>query len=159
MTVQRITTSLWFDREAEEAANFYVSIFRNSKILAVARFGDGGMGQKGTVTTVSFQLEGQRFIALNGSPHKFNEATSLLVDCKTQAEVDELWEKLTADGGEPGRCGWLKDRYGLSWQIVPSALPELMQTGDPARARRVMEAMLQMSKLDIAGLEKAYHQG
>jgi predicted 3-demethylubiquinone-9 3-methyltransferase (glyoxalase superfamily) len=159
MTAQRITTSLWFDREAEEAANFYVSIFRNSKILDVARFGDGGMGQSGTVMTVSFQLEGQRFLALNGSPHEFNEATSLLVDCKTQAEVDELWERLTADGGAPGRCGWLKDRYGLSWQIVPSALPELMHSVDPARSRRVMEAMLQMGKLDIAALEKAYHQG
>jgi predicted 3-demethylubiquinone-9 3-methyltransferase (glyoxalase superfamily) len=153
---QKITPNLWFDREAEEAASFYVSIFGNSKILDVARYGDAGPGPSGTAMTVTFQLDGQQFIALNGGPHfEFNEAISLVVDCETQAEVDALWEKLTAGGGAPGRCGWLKDRFGLSWQIVPRALRELMQGTDPARARRVMEAMLQMDKLDIAGLERA----
>lgn len=140
--MQKITPFLWFDDNAEEAANHYVSIFKNSKIGNVARYGDAGPGPKGTVMIVTFQLEGQEFIALNGGPvFKFNEAISLCVDCKTQREVDDLSEKL-ADGGEKGRCGWLKDKFGLSWQIVPSALSEILQDKNAEKARRVMEAML-----------------
>ena len=139
--------------------NHYVSIFRNSKITATTRYGDGGPGPKGSVMTVAFALDGQDFVALNGGPQfKFNEAISLLVNCETQQEVDELWEKLTA-GGQPSKCGWLKDRYGLSWQIVPSALGQLMQDKDPAKSRRVMEAMLQMDKLDIRKLKQAHAGG
>jgi predicted 3-demethylubiquinone-9 3-methyltransferase (glyoxalase superfamily) len=153
---QKITTFLWFDGQAEEAANHYVSIFKNSKILGVARYGDAGPGPKGSVMTVQFQLEGQEFIALNGGPQfKFTEAISQVVNCETQKEVDELWSKLGA-GGEQGPCGWLKDKFGLSWQIVPTALGRMMQDKDPKRSKRVMEAMLQMKKLDIAGLEQAY---
>ena len=152
---QKITTFLWFDTAAEEAANHYTSIFKNSKILSVARYGEGGPGPKGAVMTVRFQLEGQEFIALNGGPHfKFTEAISLLVDCKTQQEVDALWSKLSA-GGEQSQCGWLKDKFGLSWQIIPSALFRLMGDPDPEKAKRVMQAMLQMKKIDIAGLERA----
>lgn len=154
--MQKITTYLWFDNQAEEAAEFYVSLFKNSKILNVSRYGDGGPGPKGTAMTVTFQLDGQQFIALNGGPHlKFTEAISLLVNCESQREVDELWEKLTAGGGEPGNCGWLKDRWGLSWQIIPTALPRLLGDRDPARARRAMEAMLKMHKIDIGALERA----
>jgi len=153
---QKITTFLWFDANAEEAVNHYVSIFKNSKILGVARYGDAGPGPKGSVMTVNFQLEGQEFIALNGGPQvKFTEAISLLVNCDTQAEVDELWSKLSA-GGEEGPCGWLKDKFGLSWQIVPSTLGKMMQDKDPKKSKRVMEAMLQMKKMDIARLEQAY---
>jgi predicted 3-demethylubiquinone-9 3-methyltransferase (glyoxalase superfamily) len=153
---QKITTYLWFDKQAEEAANHYTSIFKNSKILSVTRYGDAGPGPKGAAMTVSFQLEGQEFIALNGGPHfKFTEAISLLVDCETQKEVDELWSRLSA-GGEEGQCGWLKDEYGLSWQIIPSVLFRLIQDPDPAKSKRVMEAMLQMKKIDIAGLQQAY---
>jgi len=153
---QKITTFLWFDGNAEEAANHYTSIFKNSKILNVARYGEAGPGPKGSVMTVTFQLEGQEFIALNGGPQfKFTEAISLLVNCDTQKEVDELWSKLTA-GGEEGPCGWLKDKFGLSWQIVPSALFRLLQDKDPEKSKRVMEAMLQMKKIDIARLEQAY---
>jgi predicted 3-demethylubiquinone-9 3-methyltransferase (glyoxalase superfamily) len=153
---QKITTYLWFDKEAEEAANHYISIFENSKILSVTRYGDAGPGPRGTAMVVTFQLEGQEFIALNGGPHfKFTEAISLLVNCETQEEVDDLWSRLCA-GGEESQCGWLKDRYGLSWQIIPTALFRLMQDPDPARSRRVMEAMLQMRKIDIARLEAAY---
>jgi predicted 3-demethylubiquinone-9 3-methyltransferase (glyoxalase superfamily) len=153
---QKITTFLWFDGKAEEAANHYVSIFKNSKILNVARYGDAGPGPKGSVMTVQFQLEGQEFIALNGGPQfKFTEAISLVVSCDTQAEVDELWSKLSA-GGEEGPCGWLKDKFGLSWQIVPSALGKMMADKDPKKSNRVMEAMLQMRKMDIARLEQAY---
>jgi predicted 3-demethylubiquinone-9 3-methyltransferase (glyoxalase superfamily) len=142
---QKITTFLWFDGNAEEAANHYTSIFKNSKVLNVARYGDAGPGPKGAVMTVNFQLEGQEFIALNGGPHfKFTEAISLLVNCDTQKEVDELWSKLTA-GGEESQCGWLKDKYGLSWQIVPAALFKLLQDRDPQKSKRVMEAMLQTS--------------
>ena len=156
---QKITTFLWFDNNAEEAANFYVSIFKNSKILSVARYGDGGPGPKGSVMTCNFQLEGQQFIALNGGPHfKFTEAISLLVNCDTQEEVDTLWSKLTANGGAPSQCGWLKDKFGLSWQIIPTALFELMSDKDPARSKRVMEAMLQMTKIDINKLKQAYDQ-
>ncbi len=156
---QKIRTFLWFDDDAEEAMDFYVSIFPNSKILNVTRYGDAGPGPKGTVMTGTFQLAGQEFIALNGGPvFKFTEAISLSVDCKTQQEVDELWERLGA-GGEPGQCGWLKDRFGLSWQIVPSVLPEMLQDPDPERSRRVMEAMMPMKKLDIRRLEQAYNKG
>jgi predicted 3-demethylubiquinone-9 3-methyltransferase (glyoxalase superfamily) len=153
---QKITTFLWFDGNAEEAANHYASIFKNSKILSVARYGEAGPGPKGSVMTVTFQLEAQEFIALNGGPQfKFTETISLLVNCDTQKEVDELWSKLTA-GGEEGPCGWLKDKFGLSWQIVPSALFRLLQDKDPEKPKRVMEAMLQMKKIDIARLEQAY---
>jgi len=154
--MQKITTFLWFDNQGEEAANYYVSIFKNSKLLAVTRYGDSGPGAKGTVMTVKFQLEGQEFVALNGGPlFKFTEAISLLVNCESQREVDELWEKLSA-GGEPSRCGWLKDKFGLSWQIVPVGLQRLLQGTDPAGSRRVMEALMKMGKLDIAKLTRAY---
>ena len=154
---QKITTYLWFDREAEEAANLYTSIFKNSKILNVARYGDAGPGPKGTAMTVNFQLDGQEFIALNGGPmYKFTEAISLLVDCETQEEVDRLWNKLTADGGEQSMCGWLKDKFGLSWQIIPSALFRLMSDPDPEKSKRVIESMLQMKKIDVPALERAH---
>jgi predicted 3-demethylubiquinone-9 3-methyltransferase (glyoxalase superfamily) len=157
MSPQRIKTYLWFDHEAEEAANLYTSIFKDSKILNVARYGDAGPGPKGTAMTVNFQLEGQEYIALNGGPmYKFTEAISLLVDCETQEEVDRLWNKLTADGGEESMCGWLKDRFGLSWQIIPTALFRLMSDPDPEKSRRVMEAMLQMKKIDVPTLERAH---
>jgi predicted 3-demethylubiquinone-9 3-methyltransferase (glyoxalase superfamily) len=157
MSPQRIKTYLWFDHEAEEAANLYTSIFKDSKILNVARYGDAGPGPKGTAMTVNFQLEGQEFIALNGGPvYQFSEAISLLVDCETQEEVDRLWNKLIADGGEESMCGWLKDRFGLSWQIIPTALFRLMSDPDPEKSRRVMEAMLQMKKIDVPTLERAH---
>ena len=153
---QKITTFLWFDSNAEEAANHYTSIFKNSKILQVARYGDAGPGPKGSVMIVRFQLEGQEFIALNGGPRfKFTEAISLAVKCDTQEEVDELWAKLSA-GGEEGQCGWLKDRFGLSWQIVPSVVPKLMTDPDPEKSTRVMQAILQMKKIDIARLKEAH---
>jgi predicted 3-demethylubiquinone-9 3-methyltransferase (glyoxalase superfamily) len=156
--MRRITPFLWFDTQAEEAARFYVSIFANSRILSTARYGEAGPGPKGSVMTVRFELDGQELIALNGGPHfKFNEAISLSVDCKTQEEVDEFWEKLSR-GGQEGPCGWLKDRYGLSWQINPSILGEMLADPDPAKSKRVMEAMLKMKKIDIAGLRKAYDQ-
>lgn len=155
-TRQKITTFLWFDAQAEEAANHYISIFKDSKILDVVRYGKVGPGPEGAVMIVTFQLEGQKFVALNGGPHfKFTEAISLVVDCDTQAEVDEMWGKLGA-GGEESRCGWLKDRFGLSWQIVPTALPDLMRDSDPERTNRVMQAILQMKKIDIARLRQAY---
>lgn len=158
-TQQKIKTFLWFDNNAEEAVNFYVSIFKNSKVLEVVRYGDAGPGPKGSVMTCTFQLEGQEFIALNGGPHfRFTEAISLFVTCQTQAEVDELWEKLTAGGGAPSQCGWLKDKFGLSWQIIPSALMEMIADKDPGKSNRVMKAMLQMGKIDIGGLTKAYDQ-
>ena len=152
----KITPFLWFDNQAEEAANFYVSIFKNSKIVNVSRYGEAGPGPKGSAMTVVFQLDGQEFIALNGGPHfKFTEAISFSVDCKTQQEVDEYWEKLSA-GGKPGQCGWLKDKYGLSWQIVPSILGQLLGDKDPQKSKRAMEAMVKMTKLDIAALQRAY---
>lgn len=155
--MQKITTFLWFDTQAEEAANFYVSIFKNSKIGEVSRYGDAGPGPKGSVMVISFTLEGQDFIALNGGPmFKFTEAISLYVDCETQAEVDALWDTLTADGGEESMCGWLKDKYGLSWQIIPSALRRTMGGSDRAGAGRAMKAMMKMRKLDIKALEDAY---
>jgi predicted 3-demethylubiquinone-9 3-methyltransferase (glyoxalase superfamily) len=154
--MQEITPFLWYDGKAEEAANFYVSIFGNSKILKITRYGEAGPGPKGSVMTVEFALDGQEFIALNGGPHfKFSEAISFSVDCKTQEEVDEFWEKLSA-GGEQGPCGWLKDKYGLSWQINPRVLGEMLGDPDPAKSKRVMEAMLQMKKIDIKGLKEAY---
>jgi predicted 3-demethylubiquinone-9 3-methyltransferase (glyoxalase superfamily) len=156
--VQRITPFLWFDHQAEEAANFYVSIFENSRILSASRYGEGGLGPKGSVMTVSFELDGQEFTALNGGPHfKFTEAVSFVVHCETQEEVDKCWKKLTA-GGQESQCGWLKDKFGLSWQVVPDALPKLLQDKDPARSRRVMTALLKMKKLDIGELQRAYDQ-
>jgi predicted 3-demethylubiquinone-9 3-methyltransferase (glyoxalase superfamily) len=156
--MQKISPFLWFDNQAEEAANLYTSLFPNSKIKRVSRYGDAGPGPKGTVMTVDFELDGQEFIALNGGPlFKFTEAISFVVHCKTQEEVDDYWEKLSA-GGEKSQCGWLKDRYGLSWQIVPDALMELMADKDPAKTQRVMQAMLQMKKMDIAKLKEAAQQ-
>jgi predicted 3-demethylubiquinone-9 3-methyltransferase (glyoxalase superfamily) len=153
----RITPFLWFDNQAEEAANFYVSIFKNSKIVNISRYGEAGPGPKGSAMTAVFQLDGQEFMALNGGPHfKFTEAISFSVDCKSQQEVDEYWEKLTAGGGKPSQCGWLKDKYGLSWQIVPAVLGQLLADNDPQKSKRVMEAMLKMTKIDISGLKRAY---
>lgn len=149
--MQKITPFLWFDGNAEEAMNHYVSIFNNSKVLSVNRAGEGG-----PVFSVTFQLDGQQFFALNGGPQfKFTEAISMFVNCETQEEVDELWGKLSA-GGTESRCGWLKDKYGLSWQIIPSVLGQLLQDKDPEKAKRVMDAMLQMSKIDIKTLQLAY---
>jgi predicted 3-demethylubiquinone-9 3-methyltransferase (glyoxalase superfamily) len=156
--MQKITPFLWFDGKAEDAMNFYVSIFKNSKVVRVTRFGDAGPGPKGAVMSVTFQLEGQEFFALNGGPQfQFTPAISLFVNCETQQEVDELWEKLSA-GGEKNRCGWLRDKYGLSWQIIPTALGEMLGDRDPAKANRVMKAMLQMDKIDIKSLKQAYDQ-
>jgi predicted 3-demethylubiquinone-9 3-methyltransferase (glyoxalase superfamily) len=156
--MQKITPFLWYDNNAEEAVNHYISIFKNSKITKIARYGDAGPGRKGSVMTIAFQLEGQDFIALNGGPiFKFNEAISFSVDCKTQQEVDELWEKLSA-GGQPSQCGWLKDKYGVSWQIVPSILVEMLQDKDTEKSKRVMQAMMQMRKIDIAAVQRAYEQ-
>ena len=152
----KIAPFLWFNNQAEEAANFYASVFPNSKIVNVSRYGEAGPGPKGSVMTVDFELDGQRVTALNGGPEfKFTEAISLYVDCKTQEEVDRYWQKLS-EGGSPGPCGWLKDRYGLSWQIIPSTLGQLLNDPDRKKANRVMEAMLKMKKIDIAGLKKAY---
>jgi predicted 3-demethylubiquinone-9 3-methyltransferase (glyoxalase superfamily) len=149
------TPFLWFDTEAEQAAEHYVSIFPNSRVLTVSRYGSAGPGEAGSVMTVEFELDGQRFVALNGGPnYRFTEAVSFVVDCNDQAEVDAYWSKLS-DGGEEGPCGWLKDRYGLSWQIVPNRLMELLGDPDPERAQRAMEAMLQMRKIEIDELEAA----
>ena len=151
--MQKITPFLWFNDNAEEAMNFYVSIFKNSKVGTVSRYGEAGPGPKGTVMSATFQLEGQEFMALNGGPlFSFTPAISLFVNCETQEEVDELWEKLSA-GGKKDRCGWLQDKFGLSWQIIPSALRQLLS--DSARSQRVMQAMLQMDKIDIKQLEAA----
>ena len=157
--MQKITPFLWFNDQAEEAMNFYTAIFKNSKISSVSRYGEGGPGQPGSVMTATFELDGQEFMALNGGPlFTFTEAISFFVNCETQAEVDELWEKLT-EGGEESQCGWLKDKFGLSWQIVPSVLGALLSDPDAEKAGRVMNAMLQMKKIDIAGLRAAYEQG
>jgi predicted 3-demethylubiquinone-9 3-methyltransferase (glyoxalase superfamily) len=157
---QKITPFLWFDTQAEEAANFYVSIFPDSEILGVSRYGEGSPGPAGSVMTVAFRLAGQEFTALNGGPHfTFTEALSFVIDCGAQDEVDHYWDALTADGGEPSQCGWLKDKYGLSWQITPRVLIELLQDEDRERANRVMQAMLRMTKIDIAKLQEAYAQG
>jgi predicted 3-demethylubiquinone-9 3-methyltransferase (glyoxalase superfamily) len=154
---QKITPHLWFDNNAEEAANLYTSIFPNSKITAIARYPEGSPGPAGTVMTVAFTLDGQDFVGINGGPiFKFSEAVSFLVDCETQAEVDTLWEKLLAGGGAEQQCGWLKDRFGLSWQISSMKLVKMMTDPNPARPKRVMDAMLKMKKIDIARLEQAY---
>jgi predicted 3-demethylubiquinone-9 3-methyltransferase (glyoxalase superfamily) len=154
--VQKITTCLWFDNNAEEAVTLYTSIFKNSKVLEVSRYGEAGPGPEGSVLTMRFQLDGVELMALNGGPaFKFTEAISLSVDCKSQAEVDELWEKLL-EGGSEDQCGWLKDRFGLSWQIVPSVLGELLSDPDPEKSKRVMEAMLKMKKIDTRVLQEAY---
>jgi len=154
--MQKITPFLWFDDKAEEAARFYTSVFRNSTIGEIRYYGDAGPRPKGSVMSVTFSLDGQELMALNGGPHfSFTPAISLFVRCETQAEVDELWEKL-CEGGEPVRCGWLKDRYGLSWQIVPTVLGEMLQDKDATKSRRVMEAMMKMIKLDIVTLQQAH---
>ena len=154
--MQKITPFLWFDDKAEEAMNFYVSVFKNSKVGRVTRYGEAGPGPQGTVMSATFQLDGQDFFALNGGPQfKFTPAISFFVNCETQQEVDELWEKLSK-GGKKERCGWLKDKYGLSWQIIPSILGKLLQDKDAEKAKRVMQAMLQMDKLDIERLQEAY---
>jgi len=156
--MSKITPFLTFNNQAEEAVNLYVSLFKNSKILSTNRFGEGAPMPAGTVMTVSFALDGQEFTALNGGPHfTFTDGFSLYASCETQAEVDELWEKLSA-GGEKGQCGWLKDKYGVSWQIIPTALGQLLGDKDPRKAQNVMQAMLQMSKIDIAALQQAYDQ-
>ena len=153
--MQKITPFLWFDNQAEEAMNYYVSIFKNSRVLNCTRSGDAGPGPRGSVLVAHFELDGQEFIALNGGPNfKFTEAVSFLVSCETQEEIDEMWTKLSA-GGEESQCGWLKDKYGLSWQVVPPVLSELLAGKDRAKASRVMQAMLQMKKIDIAKLEEA----
>jgi predicted 3-demethylubiquinone-9 3-methyltransferase (glyoxalase superfamily) len=157
--MQKITPFLWFDGKAEEAMNFYISVFKNSKVVSVHRHGEGGPGPKGTVMSATFQLDGQDFFALNGGPQfTFSPAISFFVNCETQAEVDDLWEKLS-EGGEKQRCGWLKDRYGLSWQIIPSVLGKLLHDKDAEKAKRVMNAMLQMDKIDITRLQQASDRG
>jgi predicted 3-demethylubiquinone-9 3-methyltransferase (glyoxalase superfamily) len=154
--MQKITPFLWFDHQAEEAANFYVSIFKNSKISTVNRYGEAGPGPKGTVMTIAFQLDGQEFVALNGGPlFPFTQAISFVVNCETQEEVDELWEKLSA-GGKQQQCAWLTDKFGVPWQIVPTQLVTLLSDPDPVKSARVMQAMLQMTKIDIAALKRAY---
>jgi predicted 3-demethylubiquinone-9 3-methyltransferase (glyoxalase superfamily) len=153
--MQKITPFLWFDNNAEEAMNFYVSIFKNSKILTVTRYGDTGPGPKGTVMTAEFELDGEKFIALNGGPQfKFTEATSFLVNCQTQEEVDYFWERLS-EGGAKSECGWLKDKFGLSWQVTPTILLELLGDKDPEKSQRVMQAMMQMQKIEIEPLQRA----
>jgi predicted 3-demethylubiquinone-9 3-methyltransferase (glyoxalase superfamily) len=156
--MQKITPFLWFDGEAEEAMRFYVSIFKNSRIVGVSRYGDAGPGPKGTVMVAKFELDGQEFLALNGGPQfTFSPAVSFVVNCETQGEVDDYWDKLSA-GGEKQQCGWLKDKYGLSWQIVPTILGEMMQDKDAGKSQSVMKAMLQMTKIDIKSLQEAYEQ-
>jgi predicted 3-demethylubiquinone-9 3-methyltransferase (glyoxalase superfamily) len=156
--MQKITPFLWFNNNAEEALNFYVSVFKNAEIVAVNRYGEGGPGPKGAVMTATLQIEGQQFIALNGGPEfTFTPAISFFVNCQTQAEVDDLWEKLTA-GGKEGQCGWLTDKYGVTWQIVPSALERMLNDPDPEKGKRVMQAMLQMRKIDVKVLESARDQ-
>ncbi|MEA2389592.1 MAG: hypothetical protein QOG41_2365 [Thermoleophilaceae bacterium] len=152
---QKITPNLWFDNEAEEAASFYTSVFKNSRVLNVARYSEAGPRPAGTVMTVEWELDGQRFVGINGGPQfKFDEAVSFQIDCEDQDEVDYYWEKLT-EGGEESQCGWLKDRFGLSWQVVPQGMGELFSDPDPQRAERAMKAMLQMRKLDIEELRRA----
>ena len=156
--MQKITTFITFNNQAEEAVNFYVSIFRNSKIVSMSRYGEGGPGPKGSVMSASFLLEGQEFVALNGGPQfTFADGISLFVNCETQEEVDKLWDKLS-EGGEKGPCGWLKDKFGVSWQIIPTALGQMLQDKDPRKSQNVMQAMLQMTKIDIAALRRAYEQ-
>jgi predicted 3-demethylubiquinone-9 3-methyltransferase (glyoxalase superfamily) len=159
--MQKITPFLWFDDQAEEAANFYVSIFKNSRMGAIARYDEEAAAASGrpagSVMVVDFVIEGQEFAALNGGPNfKFTEAVSFVVNCETQEEVDDFWTKLTADGGQESQCGWLKDKFGLSWQITPTVLTRMIKDKDPAKSKRVMHAMMQMKKLDIATLQRAY---
>ncbi|KUM73174.1 VOC family protein [Streptomyces sp. ISL-22] len=157
MATDGFTTCLWFDNEAEEAAHYYVSVFKNSSVGKVARYPEGAPRPAGTVLTVEFTANGQKFVALNGGPEfKFNEAISFQIFCENQEEIDHYWTKLTENGGEPGPCGWLKDRYGVSWQVIPDRLDDLVGDPDPAKAQRAMTAMLSMHKLDIAALEKAH---
>jgi len=157
--VSKITPFLWFDNNAEEAVKFYLSVFKNSKILKESRYGDAGPGPKGSIMTVAFQLDGQDFIALNGGPYfSFTEAISFVITCKDQNEVDYYWEKLSGNGGTESMCGWLKDRFGLSWQVVPTILPELLTDKDAAKAQRAAQAMMQMKKIDIAALQNAAAQ-
>jgi predicted 3-demethylubiquinone-9 3-methyltransferase (glyoxalase superfamily) len=156
--MQKITPMLWFESQAEEAAKFYCSVFPNSKLGPIARYGDHGPLPQGTVMTVAFTLDGQEFLALNGGPHdKFNDAISLMVNCDTQAEIDEMWARLASGGGREVQCGWLKDRYGVSWQVVPRQLPELMK--DPQRANAVMKEVMKMKKLDLDRMKEAYEHG
>jgi len=156
--MQKITPFLWFDTQAEEAANFYISLFKDARITGISHYGEGAPRPAGMVMTVNFQLEGQEFVALNGGPEfPFTPAVSFYVDCATQAEVDRLWEKLT-EGGEEVQCGWLKDRFGLSWQIIPSGLSELLNGKDPEGSKRAMQAMLQMKKIDLETMRQAYEQ-
>jgi predicted 3-demethylubiquinone-9 3-methyltransferase (glyoxalase superfamily) len=160
VSMPKITPWLWFDTEAEDAANFYTSVFKNSRISQVARYGEAGPRPAGTVMTVAFELDGQEFVGLNGGPDfRFNEAVSFKVDCADQDEVDYYWSALTEGGGQPGPCGWLKDRYGLSWQIVPDELERLLNDPDPGRAQRAMAAMLKMNKIEVAELRKAADAG
>jgi len=155
--MSKITPFLWFDNNLDEAIKFYTSIFENSKLLYEVKYGENGPGPKGTIMTATFELEGQKFMGLNGGPmFKFTEAISLFIACENQEEIDYYWNALTANGGKESVCGWLKDKFGLSWQIVPTALGRLMNDPDPAKAQRVMGAMMQMTKIDIAGLQKAY---
>ena len=154
--MQKITAFLMFNDQTDEAVDFYVSTFRNSTIVSASRYGEDGPGPAGTIMSATFQLEGQEFMAFDGGPHfSFSEGISLFVSCQTQEEVDELWEKLS-EGGEKSQCGWVKDKFGVSWQVIPTALMELMGDPDPEKAQRVVQAMLQMSKIDIAGLRRAY---
>ena len=156
MTEQKITPCLWFDFKAEEAVAHYLSIFKNGRVVTTSHYGEAGPGPKGAVMTILFEIEGQRFLALNGGPHfAFTPAISLIVDCADQAEVDLLWERL-GEGGEPGRCGWLTDKFGVSWQIVPSVVPIIMQSGDTAAIERAMRAIMPMTKLDVARLQQAF---
>ncbi|MFT3824313.1 MAG: VOC family protein [Chitinophagaceae bacterium] len=156
--MQKIVPFLWFNNNLEEAINFYTSIFDNAKVINISRMGEGGPAPKGTVFSAVFQLEGQEFYGLNGGPlFTFNEAVSFFVKCDTQEEIDDKWAKLTADGGQESRCGWLKDKFGLSWQIVPPILGEYLQDKDPKKAAKVMQAMMQMGKIDIQGLKEAYN--
>jgi predicted 3-demethylubiquinone-9 3-methyltransferase (glyoxalase superfamily) len=160
--MQKITPCLWFDNQAEEAVNFYVSIFKNSKIVSIARYGEAGAEvsgrPKGTVMTALFQLDGQEFMALNGGPQfKFSEAISFIVNCRAQKEIDEFWKKLS-EGGEEGPCGWLKDKYGMSWQIVPTVLGKMLKDKDAEKSERVMKAMLQMKKIDVQKLKQAFER-
>ena len=157
--MQKITPCLWFDNQAEEAVNFYVSLFKNSKITNISRYSEAGPGEPGSVMTIAFVLDGQEFVALNGGPvFHFTEAISLMVDCKTQAEVDDLWARFT-EQGEEGQCGWLKDKFGVSWQIIPAGLVETLSGPDPARVQRATQVMFSMKKLDIRKIREAYEQG
>jgi predicted 3-demethylubiquinone-9 3-methyltransferase (glyoxalase superfamily) len=158
--MDKVTPFLWFDTQAEEAAKFYVSLFKNSRIVSVSRYGEAGPGPKGTAMVVTFELDGRRFIGLNGGPHfKFTEAVSFSIDCASQEEVDHFWNSLTSGGGQESQCGWLKDKFGLSWQVNPTVLGQLLSDPDPGRAKRAMEAMLKMKKIDIAALERAADGG